>query len=69
MLDRPGVVAQHAALAHAEPAALGDDDAARLERLGRLLDGLPAARDAEVRAPRGELLDQRDRCALRDRAA
>ena len=58
VLDRPRVVAQHGALADAEAAALGDDDAARLERLGRFFDRLPAAGDAEVGVPRRELLDQ-----------
>src|SRR6185295_3921345 len=53
MLDRARVVAQHDAFAHPEPSALGDDDAARFERLGRLLDRLASAADAEVGAARG----------------
>ncbi len=40
VLDRARVVAQHGALADAEAPALGDDDAARLERLGGFLDRL-----------------------------
>ena len=58
MLDGAGVVAQHAAVAHAEPPALGDDDAARFERLGRLVDRLAPAGGAEVRAARRQLLDE-----------
>ena len=58
VLDRARVIAQHGALADAEPAAFGDDDAARLERLGGFLDRLAAAGHAEVGVPRGELLDQ-----------
>ena len=69
MLDRARVVAQHVALADAEAAALDDDDAARLERLGGFVDGLAAAGDAEVGAGGAQLVDQRDRCAPRDRAA
>ena len=69
VLDRPGVVAQHAALAHAEASALGDDDAAGLERLGRFLDRLAAARHAEVGVARGELLDQLIDARSRGRAA
>ena len=64
VLDRPRVVAQHGALADAEPSALGDDDAARLERLGGLLDRLPCRSSrrgsrAARRAPRSV-----DRCAV-----
>src|SRR5580765_7196531 len=58
MLDRPRVVLQHGALAHAEAPALGDDNAARFERFGGFVDRLSAARDPEVGVPRGELLDQ-----------
>ena len=56
---RAGVVAEHVAVAHAEPAAIVDDDAARFERLGGFFDGLPAARDAEVRADGAQRLDDR----------
>ena len=58
VLDGARVVAEHAAVADAEAAALEDDDAARFERLGRLVDGLPSARHAEVRVARRQLLDQ-----------
>ena len=69
VLDRPRVVPQHGALAHAEAPALGDDDAAGLERLGRLVDRLPSAGHAEVGVARGELLDQPVDARSRDRAA
>ena len=68
VLDRPRVVAEHAAVAHAEPAAFEDDDAARFERLGGFLDRLASAGDAEVGAPCRQLLDQSGRCGSRDRA-
>src|ERR1700682_3951321 len=50
VFDRPRVIAQHAALAHAETPALEDDDASRLERLGGFVHGLAAAGDTEVGA-------------------
>ena len=52
VLDRACVVAQHDTFAHAEPAALGDHDAARLQRLGGFFDRLAAAGHAEVGARR-----------------
>src|SRR5229473_2646249 len=58
VLDRPGVVAEHAPFPHAEAAAFDDDNPARDERLGRLFHRLAAARDAEVGAPRRELFDE-----------
>src|SRR5206468_10567153 len=58
VFDRAAVVAEHAALADAKASALEDDDAPQLERLGRLLDGLPPAGHAEIGVTRGELLDQ-----------
>src|SRR5439155_16285712 len=58
VFDAPPVIAQDAALAYAEPPAVGDDDAARFERFGSLVDGLTAARHAEVRVARRELFDQ-----------
>src|SRR5258707_13202242 len=71
VLDRPRVVFQHGSLAHAEAPALGDDDAAGLEWFGGLVNRLAAAGDAEVRVPRGELLNQpidpRLQIAARDR--
>jgi hypothetical protein len=57
VFDRPRVVAQDGPFADAEPAALGDDDAARFERLGRLLDRLAAAGDAEIGVPRRQVFD------------
>ncbi len=71
MLDRARIVLEHRPLAHAEPSALGDDDAARLQRFGGLFDRLPPARHRQVRVPRRELLDQpvdpRFEIAARDR--
>src|SRR5688572_6896455 len=58
VLDRPRVVPEHGAVAYAEPAALENDDPARLERFGGFLDGLAAAGHLEVGALDGELLDE-----------
>src|SRR5437899_12937504 len=58
MFDRAAVVAEDAALAHAEPSALRDDDAARLQRPGGLVDRLAAARCADVRVSRSQPLPQ-----------
>src|SRR5215467_9473484 len=58
MLDCAGVVAQNGAIANAEPAALTHDDAAGLEGIGRFIDGVAAAGDAEVRLPGAELVEQ-----------
>src|SRR4030095_12088213 len=55
MFDRAGIVAQYVPLADAEPSALGDDDASRLERFGRFFNRLLAAGDAEVRVARRQL--------------
>ena len=69
VLDGPGVVAQHAAIAHAEPSAFRDDDPARLERLGGFLNRLAAARHAEVGALDRTAPRSVDRSVLPDRAA
>ena len=50
VLDRPGIVSEHAALPDAKAPAILDDDAAPFERPGRLVDRLAAALDAEVGA-------------------
>ena len=50
VLDRPGVVAEHVAIADAEPALVADDDAARFERLGGVVDGFGGRLHAEVGA-------------------
>ena len=47
VFDRPRVVPQHGSLAYAEAAGFRDDDAACLERLGRLIEEL-AARHANL---------------------
>src|SRR6266436_9176268 len=58
MFDAARVVPQDAAVADAEPAALVDHDAARLERLGGEFDGLASALHAQIRAPSGQSLNQ-----------
>ena len=45
-----------AAVADAEQAVFTDHDAACLEQVGRLFDGLASGQDAQVRAPRRERL-------------
>src|SRR5581483_4222326 len=56
--DRARVVPKHGSFPNAEPSAFGDDDPARLEGLGRFVDRLSPAGDAEVRASRRQLVDE-----------
>ena len=58
MLDRLGVVAEHGAFAHAKAAVLGDDHAARLERLGGGGHDVAAVREIEIGVPYVELFDE-----------
>src|ERR1044071_5986861 len=48
VLECARVVPEHVALTHADASALDHDDAARFERLDGRIDGLYAARHAEV---------------------
>src|SRR5262245_44454407 len=58
VLNGSRVVPENAPLSHTKPPVLEHHDAAGFQRLGGVVDRLPAADDAEVRVPHRQLVDE-----------